>query len=460
MLQAMENRCKLMWLWLALWVAIPVVRADTTELQDVEALDRAFQQLSHDVYRQLAQQEGHQTGSAEALMAHMRLRLSQGDHVGAIAFIAANLNTLLASENAAAILSTLSILLAHNEWSTAQRLLDGASDIGDRTLDGSLSFEFAKFHFERHQWQQCLDHLEVAIQSLTGDDLDHARLINGIVLQRLKEHRRALVSYEDIDRESDYFFHARLNTAIAYIRQGWWSEARLVIDNMLGERAVRVNNELVNRTHLVLGYAMLQREYYREARDALRNVELHSEYANRALLGIALVATAQEDFSGALAMLDVLKTRGGTELVVDEAYLVTSYVLARQQQYALALEAYHQAINYYDGRLQDVAQAIASVKDEGDQHSGMSELDLPGSDGVVLFQNSREIAAMLAYADRLRVDLNARDALQQLYRRYLTAINDVVAQNLQNTRGHLESYLSQAHYGIARIYDENLVEDN
>ena len=461
----METCRKRVWLALALLILRPVAQADIAEPPDVAALDAAFQQLSHDVYRQLAQQEKYQAGNADALMTQAQLRLSQGQHVSAIALIVAHIDTLVASENPAATRSALSILLARNERLTAQRLLDGVSDSGDRALHGALSFQFAKFHFERHQWRQCLDHIAAATPFLAGDDLDYARLINGIALQRLKEHRQALTSYELIDRESDYFFHARLNAAIAYIRQGWWSEAHLVINNVLGERVAPVDNELVNRAHLVLGYAMLQQEYYREARQALRNVELDSEYANRALLGIALVATAQEDFDGALNLLDVLKKRGSAELVVDEAYLVTPYVLARQKEYALALEAYHQAINYYDGRLQDMARVIASVRDEGDAFTGTPEFVLPefglsGPDGAMLSQNSGEIAAMLAYADQQQVNLAAREALQQLHRRYLTAIAGVVALNLEKTRGHLESYLSQAHYGIARIYDENLMEND
>ena len=84
----METCRKRVWLALALLILRPVAQADIAEPPDVAALDAAFQQLSHDVYRQLAQQEKYQAGNADALMTQAQLRLSQGQHVSAIALIA------------------------------------------------------------------------------------------------------------------------------------------------------------------------------------------------------------------------------------------------------------------------------------------------------------------------------------------------------------------------------------
>lgn len=438
-------------------IVCATVYADELKPPDLVALDDAFIQLSHEAYERFAQHQPFEGDRVDELMVQVQGRLSERDHVNAIRLIVAATEALVARGSADAVLSAVRLLLSQNERLTAQRVFEGAGNRLDSATHALLSYEFAKYYFTRQQWSACLEHLSGAFKHLSGGNLNHALLIAGIASQRLTQHRDAIERYQQIAPESGYYFHAQLNIAIAYIRQGWWSDARLVINELLGDPQFHTASELMNRSYVILGYAMLQREYYREARQALRSVELDSMYANRALLGIALAATGQADFDGALTLLAELKRRGDAELVVDEAYFLVPYVLSQNEQYAVALESYHHAIEYYERRLQEVDSAVADIQQGGGPIQWMVHLDSANHNTAILTQNSQALLALMKAASSAEL-ASLGGSLQQLYDDYRAAMRAVVEYDFLQTRRYLESYISQSRYGIARIYDENLLD--
>src|SRR5690606_31020616 len=182
--------------------------------------------------------------------------------------------------------------------------------------------------FERKAWdkaQQYLSAIEVQ-NALTKAESDYTSIMRGIILQMHKKHRESVKHYDSITDTSDYYTYAQLNKAIAFIRQGWWTDAHIAINDALKKNTPKKLTELNNRLYLVLGYSQLQHEFYRDARQTFRNIALDSQYVNRALLGIGLCALHQGDFVGALNAFKLLQSKQQDDIFVTESYLLLAFV--------------------------------------------------------------------------------------------------------------------------------------
>ena len=256
--------------------------------------------------------------------------------------------------NISAVFTFTELLLEKNEWYSANSLFRRIKDEGDRSLLAEMQFIFAKYHAERLQWPQVNKLLNGVAVQLSADNAAYANLLNGTALQHMKKHRLAIENYNRVPASSQYYAYAQLNIAIANIRQGWWTDAQATINELIKHAGKDTSDELTNRLYLVLGYALLQKEYYRDARNAFRHIGLNSRYTNRALLGIGLTATSQGDFVGGLNALSILKDKKTFDLSVDESYLLVPYVYEKLQQELTVTAGYTEAMAYYQQRITEL----------------------------------------------------------------------------------------------------------
>ncbi|NOX43568.1 MAG: hypothetical protein GXP19_07540, partial [Gammaproteobacteria bacterium] len=282
-------------------------------LSDIDKLNRRFQDFSSDFYKTLARQQGKDKIPTYAQLSQLHdatQKLEEKNrHIETIALIINNLTLIKNNTDVPSISYFLRLLLEHNEWHSAIDLFKNIEQNSNKIILSNAKYAFAKYYLKRQKWQRTLEYLEGIIADIVTDDAHYALLIKGISLQNLKKHRQAIKVYESIPNTSKYYAYATLNKAVAYIRQDWWTDAHLAINEILQQHRETVSNEMANRLFVVLGYSLIRKEYYRNARDSFRFVNLNSQYANQALLGLTLTAVNQNDYIGAINAANILKEK-------------------------------------------------------------------------------------------------------------------------------------------------------
>lgn len=357
-------------------------------------------------------------------------------------FIASYQDNLLDSTNPSLLIKAFQALLDANLGGVANSLLDDAEESSDTYTLAQLHYRIAVYAHRTSQPERALQHLSKieARNALSEQQSDYATLLFGTLLQNNKKHREAVKYYQSISPESTYFSHAQMNIAVAYIRQGWWTDAQLAINNALSSKAVNNDPELRNRLLLMLGYNRLKNEFYRDSRDAFRKISLESHYSDRAMLGIGLCALNQGDIVGAINAFGYLKQKSENTISVAEAHLLYAYAHEKMGEKALASAQYEAAIAYYNGRL------LAASANDKPLDPGIAFEYTEGNRGFVeqQIQTLERLAAEFStYSPRIL-------ALRGRYEVYLHKIKEGAKNDNIKI---LTSYLSQSQYGQAKLFD-------
>lgn len=355
-------------------------------------------------------------------------------------------------------------LLDNNNLLLANKLYTKAKNEADQSLISNISFIYARYYLKREKWNKVLQYIAGTYNDLRTEDANLARLFTGIALQKTKKHREAVKIYSKIPLESSYYPAARLNIATAYIRQDWWSDAQIKINDLLKNKKVNTDSEMINRLYLVLGYSLLQKEFYRDSREAFRNIEINSIYFNRALLGIVLTATNQEDFVGALNAINILKSKKEYDLSVDESHLLLPYIYEKLNQNMTAQASYSDAQKYYQERIDN----ITSIKNMT-QHNINAQDILENSHNYTIKNNIIDISKHISVdflinsvqLDKLSIYtanitdtllINKFSTLREKHKKMLlNKFGDIFEQRLT----YLKSYMNQSRFGLARLFDNS-----
>lgn len=451
---------------LTLCAAIPPVHAAGPDRFAAQAdkLDKTLQEFSARFYPAQLQHGGiARFTSIDALAGAIQHQLEQNSLQQAVLLIFNNLALVEKHINSRAAIRVIAILLEANEWRTATQLLALARQESDRAVVSNMSFAFARQHFYRGRWREARNMLAEIERDLPQEDLHHALLMQGIAAQKLQEHRQAIDIYGKIPPSSRHYHAAQVNLAVANIRQDWWTDGHEIINRLLQARPGSGRDSETDRLYTLLGYSFLQQQYYRNAREAFRNVSRNSAYTNRALLGIALCAANQEDYIGALNAVRILKDSTQLDLPVDEAHLLTAYFYEKLQQFTTASAGYSDAIAYYEQRINrltglnvseaDIALRITHKQDDSRISVGKELLDLGGLLPAAFFDNLRQLWSYQAYMDALHEPALQREftALQDAYQQLLS---EAVREALRVRENHLTSYMNQARFGLARMHDK------
>ncbi len=429
--------------------------AEKADDQRIVQLDNEYQQLLEEIY--LAQ-SGHSKAVSDLQILWSEYQhLSKRQRAGGNGLIVANKQLFSTQADNPLVVSVVDMLLKNNERHLAETiygLVEEANETGNLSY---LDYSFAKYHALHHNWLQVNQLLQEISIDLDGDDADYAYLLQGRSLQFLKKHRQSIESYDAIADNSPYFVHARLNTALANIRQGWTTEAQSIITKLIPVSQNQRKTELTNRLFVVLGYALLQQEYYRDARNAFRNVASDSSYTNRALFGIALSAISQGDHEAGLNAVNMLKQSESYDLSRDEAYLLSPYIFERLDQSLLIEDSFFDAINYFQTRLLDMEAlkniplnfAQLQLEESGKLKLGQMEFDFAQLYPTYLITNRHNL-------EQLSREISDDDLLAQvrgMTEQFDQLLGDIVNSLIDQQIAYVNSYLNQARYGLARHYD-------
>lgn len=333
----------------------------------------------------------------------------------------------------------------------AQHLQGYAENYAGSYTNANIQYALGVAAFEQENFAQALSQLSSidVSGSLNADRRDYATLLFGISLQHLRKHREAMKVYERIPAKSKYYAHGQLNLAVAYIRQGWWTDAQLAIEKAMQHKVAKSKEELTNRLYVVLGYSQLKNEFYRNARTSFRNITLDSQYMTKALLGIGLCALNQRDYLGALNAFDRLKASTHYDLTIAESNLLVPFTIERMGKLEMASAGYSEAIAYYEKKIR-----------EFESYQVSSALALPANDSAqhVLTPLNEHLQKRYMLLESLHQATQGTKLNQQASTLLSRLRNSIQRQRQSEIEQHLndlKSYLSQSQYGFAKLYDEN-----
>ena len=333
---------------------------------EIQSLDNDFQKVSNQLYTSLASNLSECRNRSKSLK-QLNLQIEQlkiqNKSIIAVCLIKKNFSLIKNNIDSKEVFPIFQFLLDNNNIKLANTLYITAKNESDNSLVSSISFKYARYYVKRKKWKKVLRYVKGIYNDLSAEDANLARLFTGIALQKTKKHRIAVKLYSDIPKTSQYYPAARLNIATAYIRQDWWTDAHIKLNEILENKKFKTHNEMINRLYLVLGYSLLRKEFYRDSREAFRNIELDSMYFNKALLGIVLTATSQEDYISALNAINILTKKTSYDLSVDESHLLLPYIYEKLNQDLTASASYTKAQSYYQERIKN----LTKVK-EGSTH--------------------------------------------------------------------------------------------
>ncbi len=446
---------------LCIFMAQPASASRKAINAEIQRLEARFKNLSTAFYQDSSTKadDNLQTlTNIDQLLSTVNKLSDSNQSITAIQLIYLNIETVEDNLDTKAVFKVIELLLENNEWNLANTLFRAIKSDGDKSLLATVQFIFAKYHAQRNEWQQTNRLLEGIFTELSDEDAAYAYLLNGSALQHLKKHRQAVKNYNKIPLTSPYYSHAQLNIAIANIRQGWWTDAQTKIQALIKQSSKTNKDELTNRIYLVLGYALLQREYYRDARNAFRHIGLNSKYTNRALLGIGLTATSQGDFIGGLNALTILKDKKTYDLSVDESYLLVPYVYEKLQQEITVTTSYTEAMNYYQRR-------ISMLDKVSTQHADFLNLKYrQKASNFIIQSNNFDYGSQypesfinnyrrLNEFNNVAVNSKIKNKISKLITRFDTTYQNIVSNLSRQRIDYLKSYLNQSRYGLARLYD-------
>ncbi len=393
------------------------------------------------------------------------------------------------------------IYLDYGLYEYAAQLFSKLLGNEDSSVASMARYQLARHDYLKQYWDKALPALQSVTDGLPDALLDEKRIMQGIILQRQKKHKEAINVLSEVPADSDSYIYAQFNIAMSNLRQGWWADAEQTINGLLSAESSGkkgMNRDLVDRLYIAMGYAQLQRRYFREAAATLAKVSPDGVYAYKALLGRGLVAAEQGDYQQALQIMYALMDNFSGLLVTEEAHVVVPFLLESIESADMTLVFYGKSIQHYKKALQDLQPVLAGVSrglfDQefivNDSPSGSQRTANRPTPGIInryvfeLMSNSRweltsrnyqhlnEVNTSLAqWRHRLqsagRYDANIYQALYtklqdleanvtKTQTAHLALLRQMVQVHLLQREHYFQSYRNQALFGLARNYDKVL----
>lgn len=431
-------------------------------LADIEPaqLESDFQQLSSEVHRKLARDLDSCPSGLNELLASsdsLQPRLQTG-------CLLLHLQQSDAADSINDPAQLAQLLLSRHLHQPLKDLAERESVQRQQRLVTQLQFSLARHRFETGDAQEA-DALMQALSNryaLTEDQRQYLHLTRGLKHQQVGEHRAAIKLYEDFEPGHAYHAQARTNLAIAYLKQGWWTDAHQEIESLLSgyekDPQSLPDDEFANRLRVLLGLSQLQQGFYRYASDSFRSIQKNSRYVAHAWRGLGLTALYQEDYPRALNAFLHLKEHNHPAL--PEGPFLVGFTYDQMHSLALAQASYTEAVIDYQTRIADIDQRLAQLdtaswrpeQPPSEQREPMALTFSQNNAENNQWQQYRELQALQAALPDQGFE-RERDAIRQLRHEYRRLMADNYRAQLEQRKAHLQSYLSQSQFGLATVYD-------
>ncbi|MGQ9424423.1 tetratricopeptide repeat protein [Gilvimarinus sp. F26214L] len=433
---------------------LSILLASVSQASDSSDLDARYQQATTAAFYQLGRGNSDfalEDPGMDRLVVRVRAALDSHQPAQGLALAAAHADTVVDNLNHPELPWLLDSLFDSQAIAIAEGLREQAYSRGSNYGLARVRLAFARHYGKQGKWQRAIDELDrIDIANvLAPREGDEAYVLYGVALQGLKQHREAVKYYSRVEPGSDHYRTAQLNTALAFIRQDWWTDAQLAIENALAQspRADGMRDRLL----ATLGYSQIQYGFYRDARESFRRVRTDGPYSSRALLGLGVAALHQEDMIGALNAFDYLKDRDANDISALESYLLSAYSLDKLGQTRSASAAYSEAIAFYQRYLGRCQQVLEQTSQAPDAALG-TVLSMVSPDHRRALRNLSARVAILEALGAAHIP-ELEQNLHPLREQYTQLLTERAASAVNERQRVVESYLSQSRFGLAQLYD-------
>lgn len=425
-------------------------------LKNIEELDNRYHRIIGGGLARLSDAET--LLPAKQLAQQIAFKLDNNERYQAVLLAYRHKALLLADTRKTISSRLIDHLFALNQGYLIEQIRLSADSSGDDTTLALIQLHDAAHQIRQGKWQRAPVLITPIISELAGRDLDYANLLLGIALQKKKQHRKAADLYQKINKRSDYYLTAQVNLTTAFIRQGWTSDIKKIVESIDAQRLNASDRQTYQRLLLVYGYALIAKEQYGNAQQVLSSIDPNSRYVTRALLGLILSTTSQRNYPLGLKKTLKLQRIKGDDLPSHEAYLIPPMIYARMGRNDRVVDSYLDASSYYHeqiARLKTIMpESVSSKQVQVDFKSETIKIN-----GISL-EYSEQVPESFFTNWHILQAMQSDDLTFTKSKEYNTLI-DAYEQQLQQFVAHLSqqklkalnSYLSQTRYGLARHYD-------
>ncbi|MGD8940394.1 MAG: hypothetical protein PVJ72_13500, partial [Gammaproteobacteria bacterium] len=256
------------------------------------------------------------------------------------------------------------IYLDYGLYDYAAQLFNKLLGNEDSSVASMARYQLARHDYLKQYWDKALPALQSVTDGLQDALLDEKRIMQGIILQQQKRHKEAIKVLSTVPADSDSYIYSQFNIAMSNLRQGWWADAEQTIKGLLSaESAAKkgMSRDLIDRLYIAMGYAQLQRRYFREAEATLAKVSTDGVYAYKAMLGRGLVAAERGEYQQALQIMYGLMDNYSGLLVTEEAHIVVPFLLESIESADITLVYYSKSIHHYNKALQALQPVLEGI---------------------------------------------------------------------------------------------------
>jgi tetratricopeptide (TPR) repeat protein len=228
----------------------------------------------------------------------------------------------------------------------------------------------------RVQYQRGLDEEALqALQQIRGDLPIEAQqerlLLSAMLLMRQQRYDEAVAQLrllgqkslvQQLSEKSVWATYGRFNLGVALFRQGKEEEGRKLLEE-LGQVAVKdeESRSLRDKANLTLAYHFLGKQDPDTAQSYFVKTRLQGPMSSKALLGLGRAYSTQKQHKKSLVPWMKLTQRDTSDPAVQDALLAVPFAFGQLDAYKQALEYYQAALQAYKQEMESLQQAESAV---------------------------------------------------------------------------------------------------
>jgi hypothetical protein len=234
----------------------------------------------------------------------------------------------------------------------------------EESVRNEAIFRLARIYFQKDQPENALltvERIRGTVPAGIRDDLAflraHIFMANGRFVEAARILRE-LQSAKSLEGFTTY------NLGIALLRNDQERDGREALDRA-GQivSALPATLAIKDKSNLVLGYKLLEKQQHHGAKQVLDRVRLSGPFSNRALLGSGWADAFQGNFERALVPWSILLEREVTDPAVQEALLAAPYAYGKLNVHGRAALLYGQALETFGTEIDKLSASISSIRE-------------------------------------------------------------------------------------------------
>ncbi|MFQ5455754.1 MAG: tetratricopeptide repeat protein [Nitrospirota bacterium] len=187
--------------------------------------------------------------------------------------------------------------------------------------------------------------------------------LKGNIRNHLQEYLAAVDMLSNIPEESQYYPFALYSMGLSYLNIGDNYSAVLNFKKItdLKNKRDEITRNLIEKTHLTLGYLFLEQNRYKKALTEFNAIPVDSSFFDQSLFGIGWSFVKEGEFIKALVSFKDLVGKYPNSPYTTESISVIGYCYVKLNSYYNANESYYNALTFYTDKIKELESVIDNI---------------------------------------------------------------------------------------------------